>query len=52
MSTKNKIWSVFLACFTKGEVLLRNEDIISLIEEEGDEIALIMFPGILFVVTT
>ncbi|XP_057309335.1 kynureninase-like [Hydractinia symbiolongicarpus] len=40
--------SLILAKPREGEVLLRNEDIISLIEEEGDEIALILFSGVQF----
>ena len=31
--------------FTQGEELLRTEDIVSLIEEQGDSIALVMFGG-------
>ena len=34
--------------FLKGEDLLRTEDIIELIEKEGDCLALILFPGKLF----
>ena len=40
---KIKLFSNFLY---KGEYCLRTEDIISLIEREGDEICLILFPGI------
>ena len=31
--------------FLKGEDILRTEDIISLIEEQGDSIALVLFSG-------
>ena len=31
--------------FMQGEELLRTEDIVSLIDEQGDSIALVMFSG-------
>ena len=36
---------MYMHVFTQGEELLRTEDILSIIEKQGDSIALVMFSG-------
>ena len=37
--------SLATLCVTQGEELLRTEDVLSIIEDQGDSIALVMFSG-------